>query len=453
MKSKSDQLDFDFSRLIDLQRNINTNIINNCINRILETENVNDLFSKHLRLLVFELFLCWSESKSQFLCVSMSKRGYNSKSRYNPNSISSFLIKIIKFLEKKKFIEFYPGFFDSRTKKSRLSRIRASQSLIYQFQKINSLEVQNFNHFKREFVLIYDKGKLCEYTDTYETNEIGQVLKYYNRLISKNLFDIPDQHEEFLTRTDKRKIVISNFSSCSYSYNANDQINIMIDGCWWNKLDFNLSSKIRDKLIINHQKTSHFSFYNFFGEYLTKISNTNVILKPKTFASILNFEQLCYLTLKYFRSSNNKSFVKSVLIEKKKLNLHKFSNDEVKNAVINNIIDNRAFVPFTSRKVEVKWDEFLSKSFFLLINKLKSVNIPIYLVGEKIYFPSNKESLISEKIEEILSVLLELKSVKIECLVSYDYGFKKKGLFARFRNSNRIITKRYLQNKKYLGIG
>ena len=74
MKSKSDQLDFDFSRLIDLQRNINTNIINNCIDRILETENVNDLFSKHLRLLVFELFLCWSESKSQFLCVSMSKR-------------------------------------------------------------------------------------------------------------------------------------------------------------------------------------------------------------------------------------------------------------------------------------------------------------------------------------------------------------------------------------------
>ncbi len=453
MKSKNDQLDFDFSRQIDIQRNVNTSIIDNCVNSLLDKENVSSLFIKHLRLMVLELFLCWSESRFQFLSVSMSKRGYNSRSRYNPNNVSSYLIRTIKFLQKKKLIEFYPGFFDSRTKKSRLSRIRASQILIDHFNKINFFSIRNFNHLKREFVLIYDKGKLFEYPDSYETNEIAEVIKYYNTLISKNLFDIPDQHEEFLMRTDSRKIVISNFSSCSYSYNYLDPMSISIDGCWWNKLDFYLSSEIKNKLIINHESTSHFSFYDFFGEYLSKISNTNIILRPKTFSSILNFEQLCYLIIKSFRSINNKSFMRSVLIEKKKLNLCKFTNDEVTDAVLNNIINNRVLTPFNAKKVEVKWEQFLSKCFFFLIKKLKSVNIPIYLVSEKIYFPSDKESLVLEKIEEILSVLLELKSMRINCFRSDVNNFKRKGLFARFRNSDKTMTKRYLTNKEYIGIG
>ena len=57
----------------------------------------------------------------------MSKRGYNSKSRYNPNNISSYTINAVNFLKKVKLIDFFPGFFDRKTKKSRLTRIRASQ--------------------------------------------------------------------------------------------------------------------------------------------------------------------------------------------------------------------------------------------------------------------------------------------------------------------------------------
>ena len=94
------------------------------------------LFNRHLKLLILELFYCWSESTNQMLTVSMSKRGYLSNSRYNPNKISSYLIKAVNFLRNEKLIEFYPGFFDSIRKKSRLSRIRASDNLIKLFNKI-----------------------------------------------------------------------------------------------------------------------------------------------------------------------------------------------------------------------------------------------------------------------------------------------------------------------------
>ena len=70
------------------------------------------------------------------MSVSMSKRGYNSRSRYNPNNISSYTIKIINFLKDEKMIDFYPGFFDRKSGKSRLTRIRASEPLKKKFEKI-----------------------------------------------------------------------------------------------------------------------------------------------------------------------------------------------------------------------------------------------------------------------------------------------------------------------------
>ena len=356
MKSKTDQLDFDFSRNIDFQRNLDLDILNESIKNISEKRN-NSLLLKHLRLLILELYICWSESESQFLCVSMSKRGYHSKSRYNPNKISSYMIRAIQLLQQKSLIEFFPGFYDSRTRKSRLSRIRASELLVKNFENTKFLDSNNFNHSRREFILIYNKGLLVEYSDSYETNEASEVLKYYNNLISKNLIDIPDQDDKFLIRGDKKKIAISNFSSCSYSSDVNDPNNVILDGCWWNRLDLNLFFKIKNRLIINNKPTSHFSFLDYFGQYLTKISDTNIILKPKIFSSVLNFDQLCYLTMKCFRSKNNLSFFKSVLVEKEKDNLHEFSNTEIKNAVKILVLDNKSFEPFFYKKANVKWDE------------------------------------------------------------------------------------------------
>jgi len=76
MKYSSDQLDFDFSRPLDIQRNTNLGIIDDCITNFLDG-NHSELFQKHLRLLIIELYFCWSESRLQFLTVSMSKRVIN----------------------------------------------------------------------------------------------------------------------------------------------------------------------------------------------------------------------------------------------------------------------------------------------------------------------------------------------------------------------------------------
>ena len=75
MKMSDDQLDFNFSRQIDLQRNLNLKLLERFIDDLFDKRK-SKLLIKHLKLLIIELFICYQESEHQFLSVSMSKRGY-----------------------------------------------------------------------------------------------------------------------------------------------------------------------------------------------------------------------------------------------------------------------------------------------------------------------------------------------------------------------------------------
>ena len=109
------QMDFNFSRPLDFQKNIETNILENLISSI-KTNSSDQILYKHVKYLVLELFYCWYESENQFLSVSLSKRGYKAKSRYNPNRISSRMIDAIKLLKNNGLIDYFPGFFDEKKK-------------------------------------------------------------------------------------------------------------------------------------------------------------------------------------------------------------------------------------------------------------------------------------------------------------------------------------------------
>ena len=96
----NDQIDFNFSRPLDIQKNLNLKKAESLYENSISLKKKNFLLEKHLKLLLIELFYCWYESSEQFLSLSMSKRGYNSKSRYNPNNISSYTIHAVNLLKK-----------------------------------------------------------------------------------------------------------------------------------------------------------------------------------------------------------------------------------------------------------------------------------------------------------------------------------------------------------------
>lgn len=451
MKSKTDQLDFDFSRPIDFQRNISSEIIDDCVSELLK-DNKNSLFKKHLKILILELFYCWIESDKQFLTVSMSKRGYNSKSRYNPNNISSYLIKVVNLLVKNNLINFHAGFYDTRTKKSRLTRIKSSKILISQFEKIKLLSAQGVNHRKKEYLLIYNKGKLYEYKDSYDTQEIRVVLENYNKIISKTLFDIPSFEEKILVRGDNKKITISPFSSIFYKKEVEKLDEGLIGGCWWNMIDLHLFLNIKNKLTINNKKTSYLDLTNYFANYLSLISNSNISIQQKSFSKVLGYDQLCYLIMKGFRSKTSTSFLNSVFREKKKFSLQNFTSNEIDEAIKNHIINNQKLEKFLYKGKDIGWDFLVSKIFFKLISEITGIKIPVFLVRDKIYFPTDKESLIFEKLEKILFNELHINNFKLHSEKASDFTFEKRNFFGRLVKSNVDFSKRYLDNKKLFGV-
>ena len=138
MNLKNYQTNFDFSRAFDLQKNINIGFAQNIFDTLVNNPVLkkNELFLKHFNFIITELFFCWLESEEQFLSVSMSKRGYNTNSRYNPNKVSSYCIKVINYLRENELLEFFPGFLDLKKKKSRFSRVKAKGKLIDEFKTI-----------------------------------------------------------------------------------------------------------------------------------------------------------------------------------------------------------------------------------------------------------------------------------------------------------------------------
>ena len=344
------------------------------------------------------------------------------------------------------------AFMTRGQKKSRLTRIKSSKMLINQFEKVKLLSTSSINHRKKEYLLIYNEGKLHEYKDSYNTQEIRVILENYNEIISKTLFDIPNLESKILVRGDNKKIVISPFSSVFFKKEIKKLDEGLIGGCWWNKIDLHLFLNIKNKLTINNQKTSYIDLTNYFTNYLSMISNSNVSIQQRSFSKVLGYDQLCYLVMKGFRSQTPTSFLNSIYRERKKFSLQGFTRNEINEAINNHIMKNERLQTFLYKGKDIGWNFVVSKIFFKLVSEIINIKIPVFLVRDKIYFPTDRESIIFEKLEKILFNELNINNFKLSAEKASDFNFKKKKFFGRLVKSNIDFSKRYLDNKKLFGV-
>ena len=458
MKNKDVQLDFNFCRNLDFQKNLNIASINDFIFLIFKKNQVDSLITrKHLKFLIIELFCCWYESQDQFLAVSMSKRGYKARSRYNPNMISSHCISTIKLLRDNGLIEFYPGFYDYKNGFSRLSRIKASESLVKEFKKFNFNIYEILDLKKRETLMLYNReSRLQEYEDNFETHEIREAVRNYNKTLMKTFFDIPSLDDPYIIRGDSAKIPISQLCViCSKDYSVNWSLGGTFSGSWWNKLDIKSISFLSRHMLINDSETSHVDLSNLFLHFLSKEINLGKLnldfeFFRKRIQFISELDQLNYLILKGINSKNFSGFFRSFCNDKKKLGIErKITKRDLQNFIdLVERSDNQIFGKLFSNS-NISWDIFVSKVFYDLIRNIGTTSIPLIKVKDKFFFQTKFEKNIIDRLSGCLTRLLGIDDINIISKKCFKYEFEnKKSILDTFIGKNLSFSKRYIENKK-----
>ena len=450
MNLKNYQTNFDFSRVFDLQKNLDNGFANNIFENFVNNKVLkkNKLFQKHFNFIITELFFCWLESEDQFLSVSMSKRGYNSNSRYNPNKISSYCIQIIRFLKESELLDFIPGFFDSINKKSRLTRIKPKKKLIAEFKKVDLQKSYSIHHEKREFIYLYKNNILSEYNDSFKTHELREILNLYNTIIQKNLFDIPYYESDNFKNFSGKLINLSISNSVLNCYFlktfSNDPI---LGGCWWDKLDESYILKYKKQFLINNQKSMYIDLLDILPDFFSFNLDCIIKINSNTLDD-LSYTEKCYILLKYIKSKNKKKFANTFLREKKRYGFEQYNNSELKQIINVFIHNNKKTFKLIEGIVYNGWPEFCSKVFVELLKVSLNSDNPIYFVKDKIYFCVKHEKNVKTNLVKIISKILGTLDFKIKSNYCISNNNRSSNFFGRLFSKKKSISNRYIRKVK-----
>ena len=86
--------------------------------------------------------------------------------------------------------------------------------------------------------------------------------------------------------------------------------------------------------------------------------------------------------------------------------------------------------------------------FFKLLKILVPANIPVFLIKDKIYCQLSFSKIVKSNLDKILKPLLNEKKGGVKFVQCASYNFKSSGFFINIFNSNKSISKRYIERLK-----
>ena len=152
---------------------------------------------KLLKVLLLDLYVCWSTDPDLKIMFSRDNNAYKAKSRYNELHIGRKIMDIVDILIAEGFIHEKRGFNDRISGVAFKSRLWPTEKLRGLFSKARFNRFCIESHEKRETVVLRDndKNNIEDYTDNFVTTKSRDLLKNYNLLLANTHIDL-----ETLTR-------------------------------------------------------------------------------------------------------------------------------------------------------------------------------------------------------------------------------------------------------------
>ncbi|MBN16177.1 MAG: hypothetical protein CMJ15_13370 [Pelagibacterium sp.] len=224
-----------------------------------------DIRKKHIKVLLLDLYVNWSEEPERYIAISQNNNDYYAASRYNALKISRLTIDVITVLAEAGLIEYNEGFYDAERKSGRVTRIRPTEPLIRMFQEARFGPLDIGYPDDRETVVLRtrdpedSRATDVEYEDTDETRRMAGMLARYNALLRSTFIDIPtlegpeikpkaggEDKRCFLSPHHRAKFIRRIFNRESFEMGGR------FYGGWWQSCP----KEWRSKIFINDKPTS-----------------------------------------------------------------------------------------------------------------------------------------------------------------------------------------------------
>ena len=271
-----DLRNFQHSRLLDVHRWSEYKEVNTFVNQIYETYFINhtaknkSIQKKHLKVVLLDLYVAWSNDPELNIAVHMSQAAYSDgtvfnkgKSRNNELNIKGSTIEIVHRLRDAGFIGFKKGFEGSAEWRGYISRIWPSETLIVMFEKA-AFGLFHIGYAEgRETIILRDEDKNdVEYEDKRYIKDMRELVEQYNKLLEKTFIDIqsldkprielPERSRRkrnnkpiYVNITHHDKFVRRVFNNSSFEDGGR------FYGGWWQRID----SKFRKDIRMNNIPT------------------------------------------------------------------------------------------------------------------------------------------------------------------------------------------------------
>ena len=227
----------DYSRIIDVHKASDHSEVNSFVNEIFDlyldldrsSTRTRNAYKKHLKLLLLDLYVAWSNDPAQYIRVHMDENVYGKGEfgikRYNDLWIKGTLTRVVRILrevgmtpEEVKECNDNGGHYETGLigfkrgidlGEGRLSRIWATNELIEKFENARFGEFDIGYSEGKETVVLKDENKeFIDYDPTRETDRMSEVLRDYNAVLEKSFIDIGDLEKPSIQvgeRKSKRK--------------------------------------------------------------------------------------------------------------------------------------------------------------------------------------------------------------------------------------------------------